>query len=70
MDAALAATTAEGQAYLGMTEAAASARASAQGHPVRVVERDFASLEVHQDLRYDRVDLHVVGGVVVRVTAG
>ena len=70
MEASRAATTAAAQRILGTTEAAATARASAEGHRVRVVERNGVLLEVHKDLDTGRVDLHVADGLVVRVTAG
>ncbi len=52
-------------AYLGLTEAEATAQAGADGYSLRVVGADGECFAITMDLRDDRVNVELVDGVVI-----
>lgn len=60
--------TSDGQAYVGLTEEAALAKAAKANTPARVVERDGEALPVTMDYVFGRLNFSVKDGVVYKVT--
>ena len=56
--------------WLGLPEAEAQAQVRAAGRAVRVVARDGQDFPVTLDFNAERVNLHVMKGVVVAITPG
>lgn len=56
--------------WLGLPEAEAQAQVRAAGRAVRVIARDGENFPVTLDFNAERVNLHVVKGVVVAITPG
>ena len=63
-------TSAEFDAYIGLTVADATAKADADGRASRVVEEDGESLPVTMDFDETRLNVTVVDGKVTKVTTG
>ena len=63
-------TSAEFDAYIGLTVADATAKADADGRASRVVEEDGKSLPVTMDFNETRLNFTVVDGKVTKVTTG
>jgi hypothetical protein len=66
----LGATATFGQTLVGMTVEAAAKKATDAGYTVRIVEQDGQGFPITADLRYKRIDLHVVGNIVKGINAG
>ncbi len=56
--------------YIGLTEAAAIAKADAADVRARVIERDGEKLQVTMDFDEERLNFVVVDGTVTNVTTG
>jgi len=52
--------------YLGLSQSAATAKASGEGRSIRVVGHDSSCSAITSDLRHDRVNLYIRGGRVTR----
>jgi hypothetical protein len=60
----------EGRQLIGLTEAQAQERATADGFPFQVVERNGAPRLTPLNLVTNRIDVKVVDGVVTEASAG
>jgi len=59
--------TSDSQAYVGLTEEAALAKAAKANTPARVVERDGEALPVTMDYVFGRLNFSIKDGVVYKV---
>jgi hypothetical protein len=56
--------------YIGLTVEAATAKAKAEGHPSRVIEKDGVSLPASLDYNPDRLNFTVNDNKVIKVATG
>lgn len=59
-----------GSQVIGLTEREAASVAAENGLTLRVTRRDQNSFMVSQDLRFDRLNIEIDGGVVTEATLG